>query len=163
MLPHPVQDKGINRISAPWVINRIRQVGTLPWLECPVVRLCPPRQRRFRRGDAGSVLDPEPQCRQFSIRKSVSINRHFSQLRSSFQSDDHQAFIRLTRDDRRAPVTAAMYSAGKPAHEACREIVVRSALLWKVNEGDYRDDITCIVVYVPELLRMLSAAAVAQD
>ena len=55
-------------------------------------------------------------------------------------------------------VVAAARAEGKPAHEACRELIVRSALLWKVHEGDYRDDITAVVLYLPEVLREMEAS-----
>ena len=49
-----------------------------------------------------------------------------------------------------------MYKKGKPAQEACKAIIARSARLWQVHEGGhYRDDITVIVVHVAELVSFL--------
>jgi len=47
------------------------------------------------------------------------------------------------------------YSKGKPAIEACRYLIARAALAWRENEGDYRDDITAIVVYLPSVVNAL--------
>ena len=41
------------------------------------------------------------------------------------------------------------HSNGQPAIEACRFLIARAALSWRQCEGDYRDDITAIVVYLP--------------
>jgi len=55
-------------------------------------------------------------------------------------------------------IVAAARADGKPAHEACRLLITRSALLWKVHEGDYRDDISAVVVYLPEVIRELQVS-----
>ena len=47
------------------------------------------------------------------------------------------------------------HDAGKPAYEACKYIIARAALAWKNNEGDYRDDITVMVAYLPALVEHL--------
>ena len=41
------------------------------------------------------------------------------------------------------------------ASEACSHVIVKSAFAWRANEGDYRDDITAIVVYLKDLLPIL--------
>ena len=58
-------------------------------------------------------------------------------------------------------IVGAAYEARKPACDACRDLIVRAALLWKAHEGDYRDDITCVVVYLTELTTKLDAARAA--
>ena len=40
------------------------------------------------------------------------------------------------------------YSAGKPAHEACKMLIVKAAVRWAQKEGPIRDDITAVVVYL---------------
>ena len=41
---------------------------------------------------------------------------------------------------------------GEPAEQAARFIIAKAAMAWKLEEGDYRDDITAIVIYItPEL------------
>ena len=55
-------------------------------------------------------------------------------------------------------IVGAAYEIGKPACDACRDLIVRAALLWKAHEGDYRDDITCVVVYLTELTKKLDVA-----
>ena len=40
---------------------------------------------------------------------------------------------------------------GEPAADAARFLIAKAALQWKLEEGDYRDDITAIVIYLDEL------------
>ena len=47
------------------------------------------------------------------------------------------------------------YLAGQSAYEAAKYIIAKSARQWQVHEGDYRDDITVIVVYLQPLLQNL--------
>jgi len=47
-------------------------------------------------------------------------------------------------------IVAELKGQGKSAEEACRMLIVHSALRWKINEGGYRDDITAIVVYLQD-------------
>jgi len=49
------------------------------------------------------------------------------------------------------------FVSGNRAQEACKYIIARAALAWKKNEGSYRDDITVMVVYLPDLIRYLKA------
>mmetsp|Transcript_33527 Transcript_33527/g.88288 ORF Transcript_33527/g.88288 Transcript_33527/m.88288 type:complete len:97 (+) Transcript_33527:130-420(+) len=44
------------------------------------------------------------------------------------------------------------YSNGQSALEACRFLIARAALSWRKFEGQYRDDITAIVVYLPAVV-----------
>ena len=65
-------------------------------------------------------------------------------------------------DEPRAPcssqeavdIVGAIYRAGKPAKAACTTLIAHSALRWRREEGNYRDDITAIVVYLPCLPHM---------
>ena len=43
----------------------------------------------------------------------------------------------------------AFHSGGKPAKMACTNLIARSAVAWRLEEGNYRDDITAVVVYLP--------------
>jgi serine/threonine protein phosphatase PrpC len=47
------------------------------------------------------------------------------------------------------------FSSGRPAEDACKYIIARSAKAWQHHEGDYRDDITVIVVYLQGLIASL--------
>ena len=47
------------------------------------------------------------------------------------------------------------YSAGRPAMDACRFLIAKAAVLWRKYEGDYRDDITAVVVYLDLLIDQL--------
>ena len=46
-----------------------------------------------------------------------------------------------------------------PASKACAYLVAKSALAWRTNEGSYRDDITLIVIWLPDLVEKLLADA----
>tara|TARA_B100000795_G_scaffold31464_1_gene20741 strand:- start:152 stop:718 length:567 start_codon:yes stop_codon:yes gene_type:complete len=41
------------------------------------------------------------------------------------------------------------HGQGKPADLACTNVIARSAVAWRMAEGNYRDDITALVVYLP--------------
>jgi hypothetical protein len=41
--------------------------------------------------------------------------------------------------------------AGEPAVRATRFLIAKAALAWRMEEGDYRDDITAVVLYLNEL------------
>ena len=49
-------------------------------------------------------------------------------------------------------------SAGKPASQATMQLILRAGQEWRIAEGEYRDDITAIVVYLPDLLATLTEA-----
>jgi serine/threonine protein phosphatase PrpC len=51
------------------------------------------------------------------------------------------------------------YSAGRPAMDACRFLIAKAAVLWRKYEGDYRDDITAVVMYLPPVMRILNSEA----
>ena len=44
---------------------------------------------------------------------------------------------------------------GLPALDACRYLIAKAALCWRNFEGDYRDDITAIVVYLQDVATAL--------
>jgi len=44
---------------------------------------------------------------------------------------------------------------GQPATAAARFLIAKAAVEWKMEEGNYRDDITAIVVYLKDLLPIL--------
>ena len=50
------------------------------------------------------------------------------------------------------------FKSGKPANDACKFIIAKAARQWMEHEGDYRDDITVIVVYLRPLVEMLREA-----
>ena len=55
------------------------------------------------------------------------------------------------------------YSEGKRAMDACRLLIAKAALAWRLNEGSYRDDITAIVAYLPPLVEGLRNQAEQQQ
>ena len=79
------------------------------------------------------------------------------------QISDEDCFLILASDgvwefmDMHAAVEIVdgFYKDGKGAIDACRLLLAKSALLWRVHEGQYRDDITAVVVYLPPLLEAL--------
>jgi len=52
-----------------------------------------------------------------------------------------------------------MYKQGKSADEACRLLILKAAIAWRTNEGDYRDDITAIVIYLQEAVQSVEKRA----
>ena len=52
------------------------------------------------------------------------------------------------------------YAHGRRAIDACRLLIAKAALAWREHEGVYRDDITAIVIYLPELLGALADESV---
>ena len=48
-------------------------------------------------------------------------------------------------------IVGGFVQRGEPAADAARFLIAKAALQWKLEEGDYRDDITAIVVYLDEL------------
>lgn len=51
------------------------------------------------------------------------------------------------------------YSKGLPAIDACRFLIAKAAVAWRQEEGDYRDDITAMVVYLPELMQLFDSSS----
>jgi protein phosphatase 2C family protein 2/3 len=47
------------------------------------------------------------------------------------------------------------FSRGRSAVEACQMLIARAAAAWRNHEGDYRDDITAIVVWLPAVVAEL--------
>ena len=56
-------------------------------------------------------------------------------------------------------IVQVFYNKGLPALDACRYLIARAAVCWRRFEGDYRDDITAVVVYLDILLGELTAEA----
>ena len=54
-------------------------------------------------------------------------------------------------------IVEVFYRKGLPALDACRYLIAKAAVAWRRFEGDYRDDITAIVVYVDMLVENLVA------
>lgn len=46
---------------------------------------------------------------------------------------------------------------GKSANDAAKWLIANAAKRWRDIEGDYRDDITAIVLWLPEVCTALSA------
>ena len=44
---------------------------------------------------------------------------------------------------------------------ACRQLIARAALEWRRHEGEYRDDITATVLWLPDVVRELTSGAPA--
>ena len=53
-------------------------------------------------------------------------------------------------------IVATVHVAGGRAFDACKQLITKAADAWAANEGDYRDDITAIVIWLPELLEALA-------
>ena len=53
-------------------------------------------------------------------------------------------------------IVGQFYDKGLPALDACRFLIAKAALCWRKFEGDYRDDITAMVVYLDDVLEKLA-------
>ena len=58
-------------------------------------------------------------------------------------------------NDEAVAIVGQFYDKGLPALDACRFLIAKAALCWRKFEGDYRDDITAIVVYLPKIVTAL--------
>ena len=84
---------------------------------------------------------------------------------------DHDKFLILASDgvwefienDEAVRIVDQFYTSGQPAELACRFLIAKAALKWRENEGDYRDDITCIVIYLRPVLATLEEHRDAAD
>ena len=54
-------------------------------------------------------------------------------------------------------IVGCIFSKGWSAEAACKHLIARAAVEWMQEEGDYRDDITCVVVYLSCVTEMASA------
>ena len=59
-------------------------------------------------------------------------------------------------------IVSRMHAMGKSADDAAKILIARAAIFWRQFEGDYRDDITAIVLWLPEVTATLSQAKGAQ-
>ena len=58
-------------------------------------------------------------------------------------------------NDEAVAIVGQFYDKGMPALDACRFLIAKAALCWRKFEGDYRDDITAIVVYLSDIVTAL--------
>ena len=58
-------------------------------------------------------------------------------------------------DDEAVRIVDGCMRKGMSAVDACRYLIAKSAVCWRKYEGDYRDDITAVVVYLDEVLTVL--------
>jgi len=59
-------------------------------------------------------------------------------------------------NDEVVQTVASCHAKGLPALDACRYLIAKAAVCWRKFEGNYRDDITAIVVYLDETLNVLA-------
>ena len=52
-------------------------------------------------------------------------------------------------DDEAVRIIDGCMQKGMPAVDACRYLIAKAAVCWRKYEGDYRDDITAVVVTFP--------------
>ena len=97
--------------------------------------------------DAGVIPTPEVTFRQLDARRDRFI---------VLASDGVWEFL---SSEEVVEIVGGFLQRGEPAIVAARFLIARAALAWRAEEGDYRDDITAIVLMVqdlpPELLRPL--------
>ena len=59
-------------------------------------------------------------------------------------------------NDEAVKTVDTFHQKGLPALDACRYLIARAAVCWRKFEGDYRDDITAMVVYLDDVLEKLA-------
>jgi len=59
-------------------------------------------------------------------------------------------------NDEVVSIIDSFYSKGLPALDACRYLIAKAAIAWRHYEGEYRDDVTAIVVYLDGLIEHLT-------
>jgi serine/threonine protein phosphatase PrpC len=77
---------------------------------------------------------------------------------------ERDAFLILASDgvwefiesDEAVEIVGAIFEKGWSAEAATKHLIARAAVEWMQEEGDYRDDITCIVVYLACRAEMVS-------
>jgi len=73
------------------------------------------------------------------------------------ESGRREAFVVLASDgvwehigdEEAVELVSKFWTAGKPAQLAATNLIAHAALRWRYEEGNYRDDITAIVAYLP--------------
>lgn len=84
-----------------------------------------------------------------------------TEMRLETRADDDCLFLIMGSDglwelmssQQAADEVLRLFRQGKSASEACERLISIATAAWKVEEGDYRDDITCIVLYLPCFIR----------
>jgi len=93
-------------------------------------------------------------CKQFGVIPDPEV-QHFKLKPPATEGGDGDVFIVAASDGvwEFIPSQEAATLVGKyeNASEACEQLVNLAVRRWKVNEGNYRDDITCIVANLPFL------------
>ena len=56
-------------------------------------------------------------------------------------------------------IVNGFWERGEDAIQATRFVIAKAAMAWRVEEGDYRDDITCIILYLHDLPKNLAPPA----
>ena len=94
----------------------------------------------------------EPEVKKFSLGKPPEDEAADGPLFIVMASDGVWEFI---DNDEAVAIVGQFYDKGLPALDACRFLIAKAALCWRKFEGDYRDDITAIVVYLPDVVTAL--------
>ena len=56
-------------------------------------------------------------------------------------------------------IVEPFFRNGERAFDACKMLIARAAMQWQLNEGSYRDDITAIVVWLPQMINGLESSS----
>ena len=116
-----------------------------PWLG-PGLRIS--RALGDTQAEMDGLIYPKPDVRYHSVQK--------DDLFLILASDGVWEFI----DDQFA-VNIINYARNKgvDATQACKMLIMQAAILWRKNEGMYRDDITAYVIYLTPVVAALSSEA----
>ena len=81
------------------------------------------------------------------------MSRGISKVVEGLRRGSHPGLFVAVSSCQSAHLTAAMnkpfFEAEEPASVACTYLIAKAAYKWREVEGDYRDDISAIVVYLP--------------
>ena len=67
-------------------------------------------------------------------------------------SDGVWEFISM---DQAVQLVNTCFEQSKSPKEACQFLIAKAAMEWRLNEGNYRDDITATVLWLPDVVRQL--------
>ena len=85
---------------------------------------------------------------QVGVVPTPDVRTHMLEPRDQFvilASDGVWEFI---ESDEAVQIVGGIYAKGWSAEAACKHLIARAAVAWMEEEGNHRDDITCIVVYL---------------
>lgn len=97
-----------------------------------------------------------PPCEQIGIVPTPEVRMHTIEARDQFLILATDGVWEFIEADEAVEIVGGIFEKGWSAEAACKHLIARAAVEWMQEEGDYRDDITCIIVYLSCRDEMLS-------